>query len=223
MNIQELIDKELGTPKPDRVRSGLYSPSLLGSCYRRQYYNMTGEIQSNPPDNRALRIFRVGDIFHQLIQDTLTKANFDIKVEVEVKDDLFKGFADIVTIDTVIDIKSVHSKSFWYMSKTEDIKKEKYSNWMQVALYAQLLGLNRFGLCFVSKDDLCVQEYYDTFDDFYWAGQLDEERTKLSWYKKEKTLPPAEPRLYGIDKKTNKPKECEWCSFKDTCFKLEKK
>ena len=222
-SIQALIDNELSI-KEQRIRSGKYSPSLLGGCYRRQYYNRIDEPKSEDIDNRSLRVFACGDLFHDFVQKLLVKNNPEVKTEVMCEDDDFKGFADIVNGDEVADIKSMHSFGFHYLKdQTVDyIRKEKANNFLQCALYCKLLGKKLIRIVWVSKDDLCIQEALDEYFP-YWAGLLDEEITKLQWYWKEKTLPPPEPRLYGVDKKTKKPRECSFCSWKTTCEKTNAK
>jgi CRISPR/Cas system-associated exonuclease Cas4 (RecB family) len=216
MNIQELINKELQTEqeiRKDRQRSGKFSPSLLGCCYRRQWWNRSNEPISNPINERGLRVFKVGNFFHSWVQGVITKNNPDIRTEVKVEDDNFLGFADVVNGEEVVDIKSVHSKAFWYMEKCQDIAKEKFNNWMQVLFYAQKLGKKYAKLCFISKDDLTISEYRQELDE-YWKGQLDEEITKLDYFWKHKVLPPAEPRAYNG-------KECQYCNFQKTCVEKE--
>jgi len=219
-SIQELVDLELGK-KEERIRSGKFSPSLLGSCYRRQWWNRANEPQTNPPDERSKRIFACGNLFHDFVQSVITKNNKDIEIEKLVETEDFKGFADIVNGEEVIDLKSQHSKSFWYMQgKTkEEIGKEKFNNFMQCAFYAVNLKKPLIRLVFISKDDLCIQEYPDEVYP-YWAGLLDEEITKLQWYWKGKTLPPAEPRLYP--QKDGTYRECTYCAFLDKCKGEEK-
>lgn len=217
MNIQEIIGEDLRTERDSRskrVRSGLYSPSSLGKCFRAQYWNRKNEPITNPPDERTLRIFSVGDIFHKWIQERIRKVNPDIQCEVPVKTDSFYGFADIVNGDEVIDIKTMHSKGFWYLDKCEDIKKEKYTNWLQVMFYAINLGKKYAKLCFVSKDDLCINEYREEVND-YWINEINKEIQTLELIWHVQKTPPAQPRAYGG-------KECGYCQFKDACGKLEK-
>lgn len=212
MNLQELINAELlkeQESKKDRIRSGKYSPSLLGACFKRQYWNRTNEEPSNPPDEATLRKFKAGNLFEKFAVDLAIKQNPELLLQVKVEDDDFLGFADIVNGEEVIDIKSIHSKGFWYMQNTEDIRKEKFNNFMQVLFYSLKLNKKYGKLCFISKDDLTIAEYRQELDN-YWLNELDMEITKLQYYWKSKVIPPSEPRLYSG-------KECKWCSFKDKC------
>ena len=72
--IEKLIDDYLlaeQTQRAKKERSGLWSPSSFGRCFRYQFWNRKNEPQTNPPDLRALKIFKVGNIFHDFIQSML--------------------------------------------------------------------------------------------------------------------------------------------------------
>lgn len=216
MNISELIKIDLDSERKkrsERIRSGRYSPSSFGRCFRAQFWNRKNEPISNPPDDRAMRIFSCGDIFHDWIQEKLRKVNPDIQCEVKIERENYIGFADIVNGDEVIDIKTMHSKAFWYLDKCIDIKKEKYSNWLQVMWYAICLGKKYGKLCFVSKDDLCINEYREEAND-YWKTEISKETCALDciWMKGE--LPKAEPRAWKT--------ECAYCNWEKKCKEIEK-
>ena len=211
MQIQKLIDDSLlkeQESRKDRVRSGKISPSALGWCYRRQYFNLNNTPQTNPPDSRALRIFKVGHLFHEFIQGYMPENECEVLAENED----IKGYADIVTKDTVYDIKSQHSRGFWYMNKDGyDVKKEKYNNWLQLACYGIILKKEKLGLVIVSKDDMCMNEYIEQTND--WADKLAKEIYTINENKDK--MPPAEARMY-------KGKECTYCNWKDKCKEIEK-
>lgn len=207
MGIQDKINQILLKEQEERSKrqkSGKWSPSMMGRCYRAQYWNRKAEPPTDPPDSRALRIFRCGKIFHDFVQNLIPD-----HTEVKVETDDILGFADIVTKDMVIDIKSAHSKSFHYMEKESfDIKTDKFNNWLQVGCYSSILKKKWCGLMFVSKDDLCIKEYYiptQKLTDFV----LDE-LTQLRKFWEEDKLPPVDPRAYGG-------KEKKYCSYRSKC------
>jgi len=214
-SIQTLIDKAL--IRPPRIRSGKWSPSSFGGCYRKQYWNRKDEPKSNPIDNRTLRVFEAGHLFEKFVVDLIAKDN-QCDLQVEVGEDDVKGFADIVRDNEVVDVKSQHSRSFWWMKKTKDIKKDKYHNWLQVGYYAKILGKEFMRLVFVSKDDLCIAEYVEPMD-IYWINEIERELKALRdiWEKDE--LPPAEPRLFP--KKDGTFSECRYCAWQDKCKAIE--
>ena len=220
--IQGLIDKAL--VRPDRVRSGKWSPSSFGRCFRNQYWNRLDEPQSNPVDARTLRVFKCGELFEQFVKEQIIKNDNDWidcgKRPIECEDVL--GFADLLnyTADEVADVKSQHSKAFWYMAKFkgDDIKKEKYSNWLQVGYYARELKKKFMRLVFVSKDDLCIQEYVQPLDE-YWLAQIDIELSTLRMLWEQEELPLAEPRCEP--NKKGEYWECAKCNWRDKCKKIE--
>jgi CRISPR/Cas system-associated exonuclease Cas4 (RecB family) len=207
-NIQELIDKSL--ERKGHKGSGKISPSQLGRCYRFQYWSRKGEEHSNPLDKLTLRKFKCGDLFHEFVQDFLPKHQTEVLIETED----IKGYADIVLEDEVIDIKSQHSRAFWYMQKSNyDINTKRYPNILQLMTYCYLLKKPKGRLIFVSKDDLTIAEY-----GFYlskWQKEVENELNHIRFFWKGKKLPPADPRAYLNDK--GEPQECKYCPYKDKC------
>lgn len=207
--LQQIINEALAKKQEERnnrERSGKFSPSSLGKCYRAQIWNRKNEPITNQPDERILRVFSVGNVFHDWVQGFLPLTGSEVLVET---DDL-KGYADIVTDTTVYDIKTMHSKGFWWMKKEGyDINKEKYPNILQVCTYGWLLNKPKAILCFISKDDLCIDEY--GFEVEKWIPEIKKELNKLIEFWDKKILPPANPRCYI--QKDGSSKECGYCSW----------
>lgn len=210
--IQDKIDKFLAQEQEDRskrIRSGLWSPSSFGRCYRYQVWNRRNEPPTNPIDARTLRVFKAGKLFHDFVQQYFDKAQVEVKA---AKEDIF-GYADIVLEDSVVDIKSVHSRQFFHTGKKNyDIEKEKFSNILQLATYAWILGKPKCLLVFISKDDLCIDEY--AFFTKKWVDKIEEELKILRIFWENKGLPPAIPRCYNG-------KECKYCSYEIKCKEIE--
>lgn len=217
--IQEKIDKHLLAQeeiKKNKIRSGKFSPSSLGRCYRMQYWNRLNEPKSNPLKAETLRIFAIGNLIHKFFQDIL-KENCLIEAKVETEDCL--GFADIVGENEVVDIKSVRSFQFKLMKGIKDKKnhykkipydfpKEKSCEILQVSYYAITLGKPKGRLIFVNKDSLEVVEY--SFEVKNFEDRLKKELEVLRGYWVRKELPPPEPRVYNG-------KECEYCQYQTKC------
>lgn len=215
LSIQGMIDDVLSS-KGEREKSKKFSPSSFGKCFRAQYWNRKDEPKSNPPDSRVMRVFKAGNLFHDFVQQTIINKYPEIQKEVLVAvDEDIVGYADLVNDIEVIDIKSQHSQAFHYMSKTKDIGEDRKPNWLQVMYYAMALKKPGARLVFVSKDDLCIQEYHFTVDNKWKKEVNDELKILRMWWEKQK-LPPAQPRAYGG-------KECKFCQWMDKCFKLEGK
>lgn len=219
-SFKQLIDESL--IRPERQRSGKYNPSSFGMCYRQQFWNRKDVPKSNPPDERSLRVFKAGNLFEEFVVGLLPKDQYQFQVKVETEDVL--GYADIVSENEVCDVKSQHSKSFWWMLKSNDIKKDKYHNWLQVMYYAYALDKEFGRLCFVSKDDLCIQEYVQPLDK-YWENEVEAEIAELVSMWMISKLPNALPRC---EPKTNKKTgittywQCSYCAWYDLCVKTEK-
>lgn len=213
--IQQIIDKAL-EPQP-RERSGKFSPSSFGGCFRKQIWNRRDEPKSNPPDSRTLRVFEAGHIFEKFVVDLLPEPK---ELQVLVEEDDVKGYADIVFDNEVVDIKSQNSKAFWYMKKwgKKGIVEEKRHNWLQVGYYAWRLQKDFIRLVFVSKDDLCIAEYVQNAIE--WAIPVETELEALRYLWKKGDLPPAKPRLFP--QKDGTYKECEYCDWHDLCQKIER-
>jgi hypothetical protein len=152
-----------------------------------------------------LRVLRCGSLFHDFVQQFLPKDTIEQVIET---DDVYCR-ADHVSIDTVYDIKSQHSKAFWYMEKANyDIKKEKYNNWLQVMWAAVQLKKEFGSLIFVSKDDLCIAEYKDYTKNWTDEVMKEEKALKAAWLSKD--APKPEPRAYNG-------KDCDYCNWRTLC------
>ncbi len=212
--IQQLIDKAISLEDAGHIKSHKFKPSLFGRCYRLQYWARKGEKESNPVDSRQKRVFKAGKLFHDFVQGLLGG-----EIEVLVENNDVKGYADLVRENEVVDIKSQHSRAFWWMSKKNmDIRKEKYPNWLQVGYYARELKKPFMRLVFVSKDDLCINEYVQPLDD-YWLEAIEDELHCLRYHWDKQGLPAADPRCFI--NKDGKSKECGYCSWLKLCNKIE--
>lgn len=217
--ILDKIDKYLieeRDRKDLRLRSGLWSPSSFGRCFRYQYYNRLNEPKSNPLTTEVLRIFRMGNLIHDFFQGIL-KSEYQCEIMIKTDDTL--GYADIVGIDEVVDIKSVRSFQFNLMKGIKDkknrykkipydFKKEKICEILQVTWYALNLNKPKGRLIFVNKDNLECVEY--PFEVKYFEADLKEELAILNTFWNSKELPKAEPRCYNG-------KECDYCSYQTKC------
>jgi hypothetical protein len=185
-------------------------------------WNRADVAKTDEPEERVLRVFKAGKLFHDFVQGVITKNDTNIQTEVKVEEEDVIGFADIVNGDTVYDLKTVHSGAFHYMK--DDISTTKVTNILQCGYYAKVLGRPKFTLVFISKDDLCLKEY--TFFVSKWEKAIGEELDSLrfAWiaFERDKSIPEASPRAY-CDAKTGKSKECQYCAWKTLCNETEGK
>lgn len=225
-SVQYYLNKHLREKedlRATRERSGKYSPSQMGRCFRLQWYNKTNEPKSNPPDDRSLRVLAVGTLFHEFVQNIVKKEMDSQEAFCELEHNLttenVNGFVDILTEDQVIEVKSQHSKSFWYMAKTNfDVERDKENNVYQAMCYAVLLKKESIRLVYISKDDLCINEYVVPVND-KWRDKIADEILTLQNLK---SLPDALPRAFGGMEKKNKEglyTECAYCDWAHSCAK----
>jgi hypothetical protein len=80
----------------------------------------------------------------------------------------------------------------------------------------------RYGeVCFISKDDLCIQEYRFEVEG-YWKCEVLKEIATLEAFWNGNELPKPEPRLFISAKSPRK--ECEtYCPYLNKCYKLQNK
>lgn len=218
--IQEALASYLENEKKTREtreRSGKFNPSSFGRCFRNQFLNRLNVTPSNPPDNRTKLVFKCGNLFEEFVYDLIKDKVQARQIKVEIDDVL--GYADSLTEDEVQDCKSQHSKSFWYMhDKDFNIEKDKRDNVLQLMFYAIYLKKPFIRLFYVSKDDLCIEEYRVQVTD-YWRQEIEKELTELRFYWENSCLPDAEPRTF-FNKKTGKSAECNYCNYRDLCKEL---
>ena len=221
VTIQSLVDQALAERDKDHVSSHKWNPSKFGYCYRNQFYKRKGTPESNPSTARSKRVFGAGQLFHDFVQSLIcNKETCQKEVLIECED--VKGYADIVRENEVVDIKSVHSKSFWWLAKKNcDIKKEKYGNWLQVGYYARELHKSFCRLVLISKDDLCVNEYVQPLDE-YWELCISDELSTLRMLWSQEILPAAAPRC--IPNKDGTCWQCNplYCNWSSLCRQTEK-
>jgi hypothetical protein len=233
MNIQSIIDqsiKDEQESRSGRVRSGKFSPSSFGRCFRNQYWNRADEPKTNPIDIRTFRVFKCGDLFHNFVKQQLRTRLITegYQEEVRIENDDCLGFADFVCNGFVGEIKSQHSHKFWYMTQQKNESEEVYNkrmiedikpNILQSCFYAWELEKQEFILIFLSKDDLSIMQFQYKTKDF--VPILADEMKSLREYWTKQELPPAKPRCYW-SKKEQCFKECEYCGWLDKCKEVEK-
>ena len=216
-SLQTLLDHSLikeQAKRKDRVRSGKFSPSSFGKCYRSQIWNRANVEITNPPPVETLRIWAIGHLFHNWMQSVLPKHETEVKIE----DIDILGFADVVFPDTVEDIKTIRSYGWNKINKVGyDITKDKMEEVLQVVWYAGRIGKKMAKIIKIEKDGCKIKEFL-----FFVEEHIEDVRKELKalrayWkiYKMNEILPPAEPRTYGG-------KECKYCGFSNKCQILEK-
>ena len=221
MNIEQLVNDFLKHKQEqsnkDHGYTGLINASLLCQCHRRQFYAIQKIEVSNPIEERTLRVFACGDLFHEFLQNIMTKSTTGLP-EQSYKNDLVSVRADFVDDESVYELKSQHSRKFFYIN--DELKKGKSiieiapDHVFQVILCAKCFNKKIAHLVYISKDDLCIKQF--TFNVTELLPRVEEEVAKIKQMLDYGQLPPPEPRLYGKDSGGH-PKECSYCNWKSRC------
>jgi NTP pyrophosphatase (non-canonical NTP hydrolase) len=206
MNIEGLLDQELAKEQAvPRKRSGKFSPSSFGQCYRRQIWNRMDEPKTNEPDARALRIFKIGKMVHEYLQSLIP--NTDEVCEKHYEGEDFHGFADHVGEDFVEDFKTVNGFKFKKIcNEKTDIASECSDYILQLMAYCLWFDKPVGRLTFINKDDWQIRVFDFKLADYKEKVEDEMDTLMLFWKNRERRLPSALPRLY-------RGSECRYCNF----------
>ncbi len=221
-SIQQIINSAIALERQQERKepSGKYYPSGFGMCYRAQFLNRKNIEKSNAPDERVLRVFKAGNLFESFVTNLILREYPSASTQVLCEEEDIKGYADLVKENEAVEIKSQHSKAFWYMNKyqnLQEVREAKYHNFMQCAYYAKKLDKEFLRLVYISKDDLCIKEYVDKYEG-YWQNELEKELKMLRLIWRIQEVPPALPRRWK--KKDGTYSECKYCDYYDFCKAL---
>jgi len=214
--IQQFINEAVNE-KREKKEITSWHISKLGSCLRGIYYERLGVKPDKEFDDRTLRVFSVGKMFESWLIDKIKdKVKIEEQVRVEDKKLGVSGYADFVAevdgVKKVYEVKSKHSRSFWYMKKRgKPQRQHEYQLWT----YLYLLGIDRGSLIYLSKDDLAILEYPVLLADEKLKGEVMTEIKLLNeaWKKKDPSLLP----LYE-----DKDWRSKYCRYHSYCKKEQK-
>ena len=158
---------------------GWFSASTAGSCHRKQYFNVNG-YEGTYPDEKSMRLMRLGTIVHKDIADTFENYREEIESkgyelfvehkvildELNVVGHLDLGIydKDTQTLD-VTDLKTAHSYKWKKMFGRDIDKNPSVNYYLQVATYgmglAEELGISKdnvnLSLTWYKKDDSSIR------------------------------------------------------------------
>ena len=239
-SLSKVIDNYIRN-KPNFRDNSFWHGSDAGMCARKRTYKRQG-LSGEAFDDRTLRVFEVGHMFHFWLQDLLNKQRVLLSCEEELKDTElnYLGHYDaLVKIDDrliLYDFKTVNSMAFQYYMREGFPPYHK----MQLASYCYFLRrqfpeLTEMRMLYVSKDDLRVEEVEIPYTQELEDKVLKElEILNKNWEKGE--LPPRIVKdyhdIYDDDawqcaKKVGKPRKDgsylfkPFCPFFDHCWKKE--
>jgi CRISPR/Cas system-associated exonuclease Cas4 (RecB family) len=172
-NLKQVVEDKLKADSSVKDNSEYYVPKMgevhvssLYKCLRGVYYEMTGEKPTQEIEARVLGVFKAGNMFEDFIveslgdkvQDRQTEYRFQYKSIVLVgRDD--GTFLDDKNERRVLECKSQHSDSFWYMLKENmwvqwqhQIQLQTYL-WLRRKLYNEEVDGY---YAYISKDDCTI-------------------------------------------------------------------
>lgn len=173
-----------------------WSASSAGYCMRKVIFDRLG-VDPVKEDARKQKVFTVGHIFHQWIQEITKNSGASIAQELEIINDKLKikGHIDdlVKTEDGLIlyDYKTQNSRAFSYKKSGMN-----YYHRMQLGTYMMMLRnsvypkLTEARILKISKDDLRMTE-----EVLYWDDRLEYDVTeywnKINNYLTDKKMPPC--------------------------------
>jgi len=212
--LEKIIDNYIAEKRQAELRDhSKFRVSDAGRCRLMRYWKRQDKPASDLPDERQLRVFEVGHVFHVWLQDILKPKG--ALIEVPVEDEHRIGHVDaIVQSDEGIilyDFKTVHSRKFHHNRREGGNGDIHYA--MQAFTYATMLPpslqreLTDIRIAYISKDDLCIEEV----SVFRYPALP--EKTKDDWE--------ILTECWNSQKEPNPnplPWECKYCIYKSSCF-----
>lgn len=220
IKIQDIVNKAIHEKNKDRkdYKQTSWHISGLGGCLRGQYFSRLGIAPDYLLDDRTLRVFDMGNKIEDWLVDLIEtqKDVIDIQTQVRVEDKKLNISGRIDLLATfrntkmIYEIKSKHSRSFWYMIKKGPQREHEYQLWC----YLYLMNIKRGKLVYVSKDDLAIMEF---------EVRLDNKEIKNEVFNIIKLLNKAwkakDPSLLPLPDK--KSWQSKYCSYHKKCLKVE--
>lgn len=172
MNIINEIDNYLLNKEREKKKRESYYPSEVSHCIRQSYYKWTDEKISDPIPAGGLWKMAMGNKIHDLINEFLIKAGWEIKGEVEFKQDIGLKYPLSGRIDNIfihdgiekgIEVKSSYGNGIREMKKTGWPRKDDAE---QVFVYMFFANIKEFYLVYIARDDgYRMQFQFDYRDD----------------------------------------------------------
>ncbi len=222
--IAEALDLHVLSLEEERALDGRWHPSSMFQCVRMNVLAVRGVIATTPADAQAKRVFRIGHLYHELVQNALPGHPKIVEVYPEFKVDVPEwnvvGAGDaLIKLDNedwyVVEIKS--TKSLRYTPKEDHVKQASvyftaardfgYTvEWaspldgtiqtrFDPPLGAKLKGIL---LVYLNKQDLEIKQYVYPYLP-KWRREIEKRIVELDFYRKghEDQLPPPLPKEKG--------------------------
>lgn len=236
------LDRDIVAKEEPRMPDGRYHPSSFWGCDRKAIYTVRGTPETNPPDLKAMRRFKIGHKLHEVVQQAITDSGgaeqaYD-EFEVEIDALNISGHGDMLVEVTpdfwiVVEIKSIRKNGFRYIPKDDHIQ--------QAQLYA--LGARDYGvlvsvgkdedgadqyreipplgdkfkgilLVYFEKEDLDTAEYWIEYNED-WRIAIEQRVADLDQYRND---PESLPRRLPMKNGKLPTFPCDYCPFKTRCL-----
>lgn len=205
------MDIKLNSVMYDYVRSlppkviDHISPSLLGGCMRRHYYEIKHIPHTTPPSPGALVNFQMGFLYEQLMEKALEDSGLDYKSQWHLEDEELNlsGTLDFALHDLetdeweVVDTKTESILAAGYRKREKTTFLEGHDNYViQLGTYIMMLrrkGFNcsRGRFVTITKDNGMIEEHHLSY-----TPELEERImariNKLNQHLKDGTVPDCE-------------------------------
>jgi CRISPR/Cas system-associated exonuclease Cas4 (RecB family) len=191
-------------------RVGVYYPSSLGYCLRKQYYAFYYPKAQSPA---KLIVFALGDATHELVAMALAKSG-DVKVdavELPAKLEVQGGVVLSGRIDVLV-AELAGEKVIMEIKSASSIPNRPYiSHIIQIQTYLHTTGLTHGVITYVDKKSGDVKSF-DVLKDDSWLHTVKVRALELHTAVKSK-LPPYKEAF-----SKNKLYECKGCDFAGICL-----
>lgn len=148
--------------KPDRVRTGSFSPSSAGKCLRRRQFEFLG-LPRRPFRTSLIQVLHNGTWVHLRWQAAGLSAGWlsEAEVGVELADLWMRGTMDGRLVDgRGLEIKSINSNGFRYVMKSGPKREHLH----QVTSYSLASGIKDWVVLYEDKDTNEYREFLFTPD-----------------------------------------------------------
>lgn len=202
-----------------------FHSSSAGACARKHYFSSVMKVQGTPRDAETLRLFRLGDVIHQDIQDAVrwyadsNGARILIEKELYIEDWNVRGFIDLAMVDdgVLYDIKSCNDWKWRSMFGRKFFDEKSIENYMlQTATYGywyqENVGqLDGMALLFYNKNNSMMREVEIPMEVMEHAESYWESMVELA------DLGEAPPIFLGIAPAQEWECNEKYCSYFDVC------
>lgn len=195
--IQKLLDSYLEDNRRaegQKFKDRKYYISQMGRCQRMRWIHRKG-VESEF-DIKALRVFKVGDMFHDFMYKVLEDRQVLLEAEGYVMNDHFVGRYDALVSfkgePILIDFKTISSYKWRFLLKGEE--DEHYIR--QLLTYTMLINeegkykLTKAGIAYINKEKLeMIMKYYPLTN--WRKKQIQEEIDKMTKFWVQDKIPPC--------------------------------